>query len=124
MYFSSDKLDVWDAGTWCQDNVGYLVEILTEPQMDFIIMELQVFEVHEGQQLWWTSGSATNREGKWYWQHTLQDVGTFVWDEGFPQTRTDNNYLCLRYDDYLGYDCYARNSEGVIYESHYICQQD
>ena len=119
-------MNVWDAGAWCQDNGGYLVEILTEPQLDFIVMELQVFEVHQGSQYWWTGGSDTNREGKWYWQHTLQDVGEFVWAEGFPAYGTENNYLCLPGDQgYLGYDCYARDDVmQEIYEGPYICQQD
>ena len=120
LYFSSEGRDVWGASAWCQNNGGYLVEILNESQMDFLIMQLNFVEVYEGSKLWWTGGSDNNREGNWYWQHTLQDVENFVWDEGRPGQDTFDNYLLLSWDrGYMGFD-----SNGAVKACHYICQQD
>ena len=126
LYFSKDKLSVWDADAWCQNNGAYLVEIVTKDQMDFLVMELQALEAQTGEQFWWTGGSDDDSEGDWLWQHSQQDVGEFIWGEGYPRPESDSNYHCLYYGlDYMGYDCWAviPNSED-IHESHYICQQD
>ena len=102
-----------DANRICQNvenQNAFLVEILTEEQMDFLVMVLDVID--EGSNWYWIGGTDTGREGQWFWISSLKAVGDFVWASGYPRSRTNYNCALLSSGyDYLAYDYQPCSSE-------------
>ena len=84
-------------------------------------MELQLLETLLGARLYWGGGTDWNREGQWYWAHSLIPVEDFVWAiKGQPNEGIRaNNFAFWPTDGYYGAD-ESNNSR-----DHYIiCQKD
>ena len=76
------------------------------------MIELQLSDDYDGPGYWWSGGSDSGIEGQWYWQHSLLDVGEFVWGSQQPENSTENNYLCFLKDyDYMGAACVTNSDE-------------
>merc|ERR1711872_311793 len=103
--------------TWLEANVycntqhnSSLVEFRMPEQLEFVQMELEMLEEHDGPRMWWTSGTDVGREGLWYWSSSLAPVHDFVWASDFQDKGITQNCLYLqndsepRYSGY-GYDC-------------------
>merc|ERR1712126_473142 len=130
LYFNhSDANGVswFDASTYCYDHNSYLLEIQTVDQLDFIRMALTVLETeidNDSNRYWWTGGMDLNREGLWYWSHTLTEVGEFVWHQNEPDGGIAQNFMCLDSTpdrEYYAADCC------MLYNGHFcncffICQ--
>ena len=99
-----------DANRICQtveNQNAFLVEILTEDQMDFLAMELSAITDVPGSK-YWTGGTDKGREGQWFWISSLKAVGDFVFYSGQPNNGVAQNCLILPWNfDYLGgsYSC-------------------
>ena len=68
----------------CGTGAGHLLEILTVEQHQYIINLLNMVE-HNNTMHFYTAATDMNREGDWYWSHSLVDVEDFVWHGGWPQ---------------------------------------
>ena len=66
----------------CGTGSGHLLEILTVEQHEYIIALLAD---HDYTVQFYTAATDLNREGAWYWSHSLVDVEDFVWQGGWPQ---------------------------------------
>ena len=113
LYFKNTPMNYWDANLYCQDRGSHLVEVFTPEGMEFLVMEMEVWEDHDGEDsFWWSGATDIGREGQWYWQHSLLDVGEFVWGNQQPENSTENNYLCFLKDyDYMGAACVTNSDE-------------
>ena len=121
LYFNSTKaLPSWDDTiTTCQIATpnSTLVEIMTEQQMAFIQMEIDVLADHEGARHWWTSATDAGINGKWFWAASLAPVEDYVWHTGYPKNEAANNCMMLHSSYRAGYNI------GCDYPSAYpICQ--
>ena len=56
-----------DANNFCNSLNASLVEILTEDQHEFLIMELEVLADNGHRHDWWTSATDAGMIGRWYW---------------------------------------------------------
>merc|ERR1711874_85602 len=97
-----------EASSYCHtSHSGRLVEFRFPEQLEFVQMELEVLEEHDGQRLWWTSGTDLGREGLWYWASSLAQVQDFVWSSSNTDDGITRNCLYLHYTStpkYMGYD--------------------
>ena len=93
LLFGTESGTFQDANTFCYNNSAHLVEILTESQMDFMVMELQLLETLLGPRFYWGGGTDWNSEGRWYWANSLIPIEDFVWAEGEPNDGIRANYL-------------------------------
>merc|ERR1711962_197066 len=99
LFFNSTEAhESWDdTAASCQLGTqnATLVEILTENQMAFVLMQRDVIAVHEEPRHWWTGASDVGINGKWFWTPSLSPVGDFLWHTGFPNSRTQDNCMIL-----------------------------
>ena len=123
LYVNRTAAVTWEEANQICQNVenqnAFLVEILTEDQMDFLSMELDV--ISEGEAVrYWTGGTDTGREGQWFWISSLKEMGDFVWASGKVSSGTKYNCFALvPAFDYLGDDYVCSSSYYSIYP---ICQ--
>eukprot|EP00091_Calanus_sinicus_P015047 TRINITY_DN32926_c0_g1_i1.p1 TRINITY_DN32926_c0_g1~~TRINITY_DN32926_c0_g1_i1.p1 ORF type:complete len:203 (-),score=49.59 TRINITY_DN32926_c0_g1_i1:56-631(-) len=68
----------------CGTGAGHLLEILTVEQHQYVVDLLNTAEFDTTVQFY-TAATDMNREGQWYWSHSLVDVEDFVWQGGWPQ---------------------------------------
>merc|ERR1711872_607490 len=100
LFNSTTPLTTHEASSYCQKQENaILVEIQTEEQLDFLIMQLTALEGHGGKKSWHTGGTDFGREGRWYWSSSLTPVGDFVWRSSEPTTDTRYNCMLLYYGD-------------------------
>merc|ERR1719500_89196 len=96
LLFNSTKLYTWEAANnYCQSEAASLLEIHTEEQFQFLQMQLNVLEDHEGAKVWWTGGTDIGREGQWFWISSLTPVEDLMWHSGYPSTSTGSNCMAL-----------------------------
>merc|ERR1719369_302420 len=75
LLFNSTKDYNWEqANNYCQSEGASLLEVHTEEQFQFLQMQLNVLEDHEGAKFWWTGGTDIGREGQWFWVSSLTPV--------------------------------------------------
>merc|ERR1711962_1482125 len=109
LYFNSTKAETWDDSVIsCQMATpnASLVEILTENQMAFVQMEIELLEAHEGKHYWWTGATDVGINGKWFWAPSLSPVEDFVWGAGYPSTTHQNNCMMIHPTYDAGYNQY------------------
>merc|ERR1711964_164465 len=105
-----------DASRYCYtSHSARLVEFRSPEQLEFVQMELEMLEEHEGQKRWWTSGTDLGREGFWYWTSSLAQVQDFVWSSNYSDGGITENCLYLYFGStpkYMGndYPCGISNS--------------
>jgi len=121
LYVDRTATVTWEeANQICQEienQNAFLVEILTEEQMDFLAMELDAID--EGTNNYWIGGTDKGREGQWFWISSLKAVGDFVWRSGEPSSGTKYNCASLHSgDDYLAWDNYLCSTNDL----YPICQ--
>lgn len=115
LLFQHEDRSWWDNLMNCREKNSYLLEVFTEPQLDFIRLELQVYEGQYGQKAWYVGASDEFEEGNWYWITSWQPVDQFNWASNQPSSA---NYLCYYYaDEYLAHAC-----QGGSYNTGSICQ--
>ena len=111
---SSGKLGnyTWDsANNWCRGFGGALVEIGNEEQLEFLRLQLQLFEEEVGEErYWWTSGTDAEVDGVWLWASSLSPVEEFIWGDDFPTDWLEDFNcleLCPYCNEYKGanFDC-------------------
>ena len=104
-------MDIVEANKYCTFNKSaHLVEVLTQDQMDFFVMELEFLETHDGARNYWSGGTDWNREGQWYWANSLLPVEDFVWHTGQPDGGLNGgNYL----DFYSGFNYFGSDYPGT-----------
>ena len=97
------------ANSWCRGLGGALVEVGNEEQLEFLRLQLQLFEEEVGEErYWWTSG--TEVDGVWLWASSLSPVEEFIWGDEFPTDWLEDFNcleLCPYCNDYKGanFDC-------------------
>ena len=82
LLFGTEPGTIHYANEFCYNNSAHLVEILTESQMDYMVMELQLLESFLGPRRFWGGGTDWNSEGHWYWAHSQIPIEDFVWGKG------------------------------------------
>ena len=119
LMFGTDPMTFLEANKFCYKNSAHLVEILSEAQMDYMKVELQLRETMVGPRDYWGGGSDLNREGQWYWTHSLLPLEHFVWAEGEPNGGATENFLeFYYYKEYNGNDIIDDD------DNFPICQKD
>ena len=107
LYFNSTAALVWDdTVTMCQKATpnATLVEILTENQMAFVQMEIEVLKPHEGPHHWWTGATDHGINGRWIWAPSLAPVEEFIWHTGYPKSELKANCMMIHSSYDAGYN--------------------
>ena len=102
--FGSEAVSYQEAHKICHEAGAFLVEIFSKGQMDFMVMELALLETFVGKRFYWGGGTDLNREGQWYWSHSLIAIEEFVWARGQPDGGPLSNYFVFNDEDYMGED--------------------
>ena len=95
LLFGNEPGTFEDANRFCYNNSAPLVEILTEGQMDYMVMELQLLETFLGPRFYCGGGTDWNSEGRWYWANSLIPIEDFVWTKGEPNEGIKANYFAF-----------------------------
>lgn len=105
LYFEITKRSHAAAKKYCQDRTAHLVEVLTQEQLDFIRMQLQVIEEQQGTFDWWGGATDEAQEGTWIWPEAQASVGDFIWGGNDPDGGESQDYFCFYHSyDYMGVD--------------------
>ena len=102
--FGSEAVSYQEAHKICHEAGAFLIEIFSKGQMDFMVMELALLETLTGARFYWGGGTDMNREGQWYWSHSLIPIEEFVWARGQPDGGALSNYFVFNDEDYMGED--------------------
>ena len=116
--FVTDEMDFDAANDYCYHNSSHLIEVHTQNQMEFLIMEFQLLETLVGPRSYWGGGTDWNREGQWYWGNSLLPVEDFVWANSEPNSGSKYNYLYF----FSGFYYHAADA-GVNNKFYPICQK-
>ena len=109
LFYGNAKF-TWDEAQQfcCSQHNSTLIEILTEDQLSFIELYLELFyEVLPFLNTWWTGGVARGSEADWVYVSSSQPVPDFVWGEGHPSTRGD--CMVLDKQNHRGQDISCNN---------------
>lgn len=114
----ADPLSLENANAYCSGEKAYLIEILTNQQMEFLLNLLELVEPLVGVRGYWGGGSDFNRDGSWYWTSSLTRVEDFVWAVGQPDGGIDQSYMAF----FTANDYYAADID--THDMYYpICQR-
>merc|ERR1712179_280220 len=109
--FDTTKSYTWDkANGFCRTIDGYLVEIRSEEQMEFVRNLLDVLGDNEGVVHWWTSGTDAGLEGRWNWAVSLERVGSYTWYNQPTEDEDRNCQALVKGYNYKGDDYGCSNS--------------
>merc|ERR1711892_714757 len=126
-YFANSKPDrrlTWvEAMDVCDNMGGYLAEIQTQEQADFIASIATVEENLTGVRSWWLGLTDMGHEGRWMWGHSSTDSEFTAWEPSRPNSEPHNHDDCVSIsmsDNYLWRDvqCYEKIAAAPI------CQMD
>merc|ERR1711915_117895 len=97
LLFDMSAAKSWEkASDLCQSQENArLVEVETQEQFDFLMMELEVIDNQDTKHDWWTAGTDIGREGDWYWTGSLSSVNDFAWYGSEPNSGSGYNCLLL-----------------------------
>ena len=93
LQFGSEAVSYQEAHKICHEARAYLVEIFSAGQMDFMVMELALLQTLTGPRFYWGGGTDMNREGQWYWSHSLRPINDQVWHPSQPNEGILANYF-------------------------------
>ena len=104
-YFnSSAKMTLEEADQYCQGvENATLMEIHSQEQKDFFVMERDVIEAEGGRKTWWLGATDRGREGDWIWMKSLKPVGDFVWWRNQPNGGLAENCMYTTVDSGIGF---------------------
>jgi len=93
----------WNEGkAECEQKGGFLAEITTEGQQQYLISVASLEEDILGTQSWFIGLSNLGNDGRWVWQNSLTDAIFTYWAEKEPdETNANNN--CAVLDAERGY---------------------
>jgi len=96
-YFQSEekKLNWVEAQGACEMLGGYLAEIKTEEQNNFVESMAIIEESFSGVKSWWLGLNDMGHEGRWIWSHSSTDVEFTSWGPAHPNTATGNQNDCV-----------------------------
>jgi len=128
-YFANSRPDrrlTWvEAMDVCDNMGGYLAEIQTQEQADFIASIAMVEESLTGVSSWWLGLTDMGHEGRWMWGHSLTDSEYTAWATSRPSLEPHNHDDCVSisfsfYENFLWRDvpCYEKTTAAPI------CQMD
>merc|ERR1711892_433748 len=126
-YFDNSRPDrhlTWvEAMDVCDNMGGYLAEIQTQEQADFIASIAMVEESLTGVSSWWLGLTDMGHEGRWMWGHSSTDSGFTDWAPTRPNSDPHNQDDCVYIsssDNFLWRDvsCYEKTAAAPI------CQMD
>jgi len=81
----------------CEKLGGFLAEIKTEAQQQYLMSVAFLEEDILGTKSWFIGLSDQGHEGRWVWQHSLKDTNFTFWYDGQPDD-TDANNDCVIMD--------------------------
>ena len=119
LLFGTEPGTFQDANTFCFNKSAHLVEVVTEDQMNYMVMELQLLETLLGERWYWGGGTDWNREGQWYWAHSLIPIETFVWGKEEPNRGINENYMVF----FPKHGYYCADIENEYGSPYPICQK-
>ena len=93
-----------EADQYCQGvENATLLEIHSQEQKDFFVMERDVIEAEGGRKTWWLGATDRGREGDWIWMKSLKPVGDFVWWQTQPNGGLAENCMYTTVDSGIGF---------------------
>ena len=86
-------------------------------------MQLKILDGITGPRYYWGGGTDWNREGQWYWAHSLLPVGSFIWHDVEPDGGLNQNHM--DFSPERGYKCADVDIDSDLNQLLYpICQKN
>ena len=87
------------------------------------MMQLQILDGLTGTRYYWGGATDWNREGQWYWAHSLLPVGSFIWHDVEPDGGLNQNHM--DFSPERGYKCADVDIDSDLNQLLYpICQKN
>merc|ERR1712037_664165 len=118
-----EELTWEEAAENCWTNYkAHLVEIKNEEQQDFLRTILGLFP-DDDVYGWWIGATDLNREGSWYWAHSLESMEYSGWFPGEPNNYLGDENCALIWSNEVPNRKSFWNDYHCSYDSYSICQQ-
>lgn len=106
-----------DANEQCELLGGFLAEPKREEEAAILTSLAFVEQSFLGDRAWWIGLSDMGHEGRWFWQHSLEDLEYNDWAPGSPRG-TETNQDCATMDPLTGFkwtdiDCLQTNASPI-----------
>merc|ERR1712010_113033 len=119
----TEELTWEEAAENCWTNYkAHLVEIKNEEQQDFLRTILGLFP-DDDVYGWWIGATDLNREGSWYWAHSLESMEYSGWFPGEPNNYLGDENCALIWSNEVPNRKSFWNDYHCSYDSYSICQQ-
>ena len=83
-----------EAQQFCsQNNNSHLVEIFSQEQQDFLVLNLLNNEQSQGKRNWWIG--LIKIGNNWVWPHSLMNASFTSWSNGYPNNYYNYNFACM-----------------------------
>merc|ERR1711936_503648 len=98
LLMQTEALTWVDAAASCWRNYqgAHLVEIKNEEQQEFLRTTVSEFPDNRVYG-WWIGATDLNREGSWYWAHSLEPMDYSDWYPGEPNNQHENENCAIIY---------------------------
>jgi len=114
----------------CEEIDGYLVEVLSEKEQEFLKTELNYLQTFLGSHNYWIGATDLGKEGEWFWMTSRKPVTYTSWAGNSPNTQNGNSDDCILLDcsnenlDCLWRDDSCHENKLDPYSTSFICQKN
>jgi len=114
----------------CEEIDGYLVEVLSEKEQEFLKTELNYLQTFLGNHNYWIGATDLGKEGEWFWMTSRKPVAYTSWSGKGPNTHNGNSDDCILLDcsngksDCLWRDDSCHENKLDPYSTSFICQKN
>jgi len=112
----------------CEIEGGYLAEVKTEEEHEFLKSTTAFVEEFIGKLQWWIGLTDVGHEGNWIWEHSQVEVIFESWMPNTPNTKEHNQDDCALMDcgshkcDWADTSCFENVTKK--YNVSFICQKN
>jgi len=114
----------------CEKIDGYLVEVLSEKEQEFLKTEINYLQTFLGSHNYWIGATDLGKEGEWFWMTSRIPVSYTSWSGKRPNFQNGNSDDCILLDcsngnsDCLWRDDSCHEDKLGPYSTSFICQKN